>query len=344
MAIKNIIFYSPGYSADLFLSKAYVQRLIPSLRGKYNLYYSHRENKKCLLDLDVEFVELTDSDYNSWKFNKVFVKNDNLYINTWGGAYIEFFQETHSHANLISLNYIWFLIYFFIENILEIKVFNGIEFDVERIKPSNGIPKTKWEVFDIQYVEEFIKDKKDIVLFCNGKTRSQQTFNSGIEYMGDIVQALAKRNKNSNFVCTEKFNLNNEITNIFFTDDIFRSVLGGDINEISYLSTFCKLIVGKNSGTYQYCIVQDNTSRDCIFYSISDRQSDSLLYNIFNVKCSHHHFIGKEEKNLISSIDGILNGNKYIKFTQFSLIDDECITPLTTNIDRRNYIKQPWDK
>jgi len=332
---KNIVFYNRWQNGDLFLSKGYMSRLMSDLRkqGPFNFYFAHKNNPKQLSDLDLQFVSIREYDtLPAADHHTVFVQNETVYINTWVGAYRGFFSATQEHANISMINVMWFSIFYTLQTIMGVKLFRDYQ---ERLSPFDGIPTTDWNKFDIAPAKAFLKDKKNLVLFCNGYSMSGQTTYSNIHLMEGTVQALAKYNPNHNFVCSHKFNLTEKVDNVFFTDDIFANVTGGDINEIAYLSTFCDVIIGKSSGPHIYCHVKENLSRNCAFFTISDRQSDDYLYNFYDMEASHLFFVGKDESLMASSLHSLLN--KTVKFSKFCVIDDEKIINISKPLDARNF-------
>jgi hypothetical protein len=69
--------------------------------------------------------------------------------------------------------------------------------------------------------------------------------------MSKFLIPIAENNRDVDIICTNKFKT--VLPNIKFTSDIIKSTKDTDLLEISYLSTFCDVIVGKNSGPYVFC-------------------------------------------------------------------------------------------
>jgi len=208
----------------------------------------------------------------------------------------------------------------------------NVKIHTTKLEPQKGIPTTNWNVFDIEPAKKFVKEKMNIILFCNGPSRSEQNSISGITTMEYTIKSLARRYKNYTFVCTHKFNVEQQYTNIIFTDDIFSDVKNGDINEIAYISTFCDVIIGKNSGPYIYCHVKENIERNCTFISVSDRQSDSYIYDFYDMAAKHIYFIGKQESKLEELIDKVI-----LNSFKVSVVSDDQIIKLNPTLDLRNY-------
>lgn len=331
--ISNVVFYNHWHNGDLFLPKAYIVRLIDIFRnhGISNFSYAHKNSHRLFLDLEIEHIPLLQKDIPVTEGNTIFIFEKTLYINTWVGVYRAFFRSTQEHSTLETITTIWSSIYYTLQMLLEIPIFTSFH---EKFIPINGIPTTNWDKYEKELVEDFTLDKENMILFCNGPNKSLQTYYSGINLMKDTIQSLAEKHKNYNFICTHKFELEKSLSNIFFTDDILKPIKGGDINEIAYISTFCEIIIGKNSGPYMYCHVKDNILRKCLFLSISDRQSDDYLYNLFDVECDHIFFNGKEEK-----LESILNDvlNKTLQHPKKCVITNTEIIEIKKQLDVRNF-------
>ena len=75
--------------------------------------------------------------------------------------------------------------------------------------------------------------------------------------MAHLIQELAQTFPDIDFICTDVFETS--AANIFFTDFI-HTRNGSDLNEISFLSTFCDAIVGRNSGAFLFTNTKHNLS------------------------------------------------------------------------------------
>jgi hypothetical protein len=328
--INDVVFYNHWHNGDIFIPKNYMVNLITQLmsRGNFKYYIHHPNSKKLLADIvDLQYLPMDSNVPDAT--HRVLKKDNKVYINTWVGAYFGFFKENQLHSNINIINTIWNSIYYTFQTLTD------IDLHVNKLIPKDGIPTTNWEMFSIEHAKQFVREKTNIVLFCNGPSRSMQNSVSNINSMEKLIQILAEEHPNNTFVCTHKFHLEKNYNNIYFTDDIFASVTDGDINEIAYISTFCDVIVGKNSGPYIYCHTRDNINRNCTFISVSDRQSDSYLYDFYDMEARHIYFIGKKETRLHLIINQLLESP--IQFPKVSAVDDIKLTQLFPILDLKNY-------
>ena len=76
-----------------------------------------------------------------------------------------------------------------------------------------------------------------------------------------------------------------------------------DLNEISYLSNYCDLIVGKNSGPFVYTLTKENFKNSNItFISFNKVEDDSLFWNL-NSSCKYVWSNNYNENNIIRIIE-----------------------------------------
>ncbi len=90
------------------------------------------------------------------------------------------------------------------------------------------------------------------VLVCNGKTGSGHAANFS---MAEMVGLMPVQSSVS-YLLTERAELNRP--DVFFTDDITERGDRCDVLAISYLSTFCDVIVGRCSGAQMVCETKEN--------------------------------------------------------------------------------------
>jgi hypothetical protein len=242
----KIQFFQHCHNGDLFVSREFVKQVTAELPEFYFEYY-HKNHPKTLLDLNISQQVLT----NQFNSKDKFLEMPNaLAINTWVGAYDQKINQTPPHyysggINLVMLYQIWGHIFEKINNIFQKNLC---------LKSVNDyIPEIDFQKYQITPVNKFLEEcSQKKILFCNGEPRSKQSFR---EPVNDIIMELAVNLQNHVIICTEKFST--KIPNILFTDDIIQSS-GSDLCEISYLSQYCDLVVGRNSGPFVFCLIKNN--------------------------------------------------------------------------------------
>jgi hypothetical protein len=287
--IHTICFYNHWHNGDVYAGKGYMQDIIRQVRG-IKFQHAQLNSLKTMSDLDCEHVH-TDNIHAGVPADVRYIDLEGvLYINTWIGAYGNaVIPEGQHHANWCSLYTMWMHIYDMIDDVFGVTLHR-----TENL--AHYIPTTDWSKFDIAPANRFLGQHENIALFCNGLVRSTQ---SNLGPMDDVIIPLANEHPDVNFVCTTKFDMTGiDAPNIYFTDDIFKDVKDGDINEIAYLSTKAFLIMGKNSGPFMFTHIQENVlDPNKIFKSMSHRSSDSYAWGISGLGCRYYHYSSDDIAN-----------------------------------------------
>jgi hypothetical protein len=119
--------------------------------------------------------------------------------------------------------------------------------------PIDYIPDIEYYVYEPLEVAKFlVEHDEDKILIDNGLTQSLQAENFP---MDEIIYRVATNHKDKCFIVTHGLPL--EVDNIYPTEYITKRS-DFDLPEISYLSTFCRVLIGRNSGPHVYTQVKKN--------------------------------------------------------------------------------------
>lgn len=298
--LTNICFFNHYHRGDLFTHKEFIRQIKQETNIK--LFYYHYNHPKVNKDLEIPIVKV-DGINNNKQF---YLTKDSLLINTWIGAYPEIFNK-YEGVNLQSLTDSWAIIFSEINKHFNTKL-NLKEFT------EDYLPEIDFSFFDVSKVDDFINltsDKKK-VLICNGLPMSNQSFSSDLK---DEIEYFAKKYQDIIFICTKNFNTNTK--NIYFTDDIIqdteeyylsapwhdRPLNTCDLNEISYLSNFCSILIGKNSGPFVFCETKKNlmdVNKTIISFSKGPKESMS---NLVHLKCKYILETNHNTSSIVSAIE-----------------------------------------
>ncbi len=287
--MNKICFFNHYHNGDIFHSKSFIEEIINSIDFKFA--YAHSNHPDLLKDLEIEYQEVPTISHSV----RFFEYNDTLYVNTWIGSY---FVEGEKYYGECTLRFSY-------------EMFSKIYDELNRrfncnLKLSsinNYIPSIDYSKFNISNIDNYIKENSNKkILFCNGPCLSGQC-----RYHGDmqpIIDSLAKKYQDITFITTHK--LETEFKNVKFSGDIIKSP-GCDLNEIGYLSTFCDLIVGRNSGPFCFSTNKQNINNPNInFYAFGEDITACFLYEI-DISCFFVFEYFSELKNIELSIDKLIS-------------------------------------
>ena len=265
--MKAICFFNHYHNGDLFNSKSFIKEIISTITTKY--YYAHSNQSIVLSDLDVEHVSNFDISHSK----KIVDVGDVIWVNTWIGAYFDMSKLYYGECTLR------FLYQMYAEIYKELNEIFGSDLSLGPI--DNYFSFVDYSKFDVSNVDQFIsKNKTKKILISNGPCLSGQC-----DYTGDmspVIETLAKDNRNKTFIATHPFECS--LNNVVFSNDIIKSDFC-DLNEISYLSTFCDVIVGRNSGPFCFASTKDNLKDpNKIFYAFGSKETDCFVYGV-NIEC-----------------------------------------------------------
>jgi hypothetical protein len=266
--MKNIVFFNHWHYGDFFSTRgmvADIQRQLPN----YRYAYAHNKNPLATRDLvnfDLKQPQIDHIMNGIDQRLRIAQSDDTIFVNTWVGAYEGMWQGLHPPY---TAQYDIFKAIYSILNQsfnLGLLITNNIW---------DYIPEIDYTKIDTAIADALVADcKGKIYLFCNNPVMSKQ---SSMGDMKNMIETLAVKYPDDTFIVTDHFNT--EYFNIKFTSEIFNKP--NDLLEISYLSKFVNVIVGKNSSPYTYTQTKSNicdpTKR---FICFSHDVSDTLTYGL----------------------------------------------------------------
>jgi hypothetical protein len=288
--MKYIVFFTAGHNGDIIHNKAFIKDISENINVK--CLYHYRSSSSLIEDLNVSYTQIYPHDHYEL-FSEV---NSILYINLWLFPYILKNDEYKKSGVTLKTNY----------KIFE-KIYQKINLHFNtnlKLKPiEQYLPCIDFSKVNCSTVENYIqKDKSKKVLFSNGPCLSGQSIHNGD--MSEFIIELANQYKNITFIATQKFN--STLDNIKFTDDITQ-IKGCDLNQIGYLSTFCNLIIGKNSGPFCFSTISQNLNDpDKTFYVFGHNPNDWFCTGI-EIKANHIFQTSNEIQDLYKDIKNLVS-------------------------------------
>jgi hypothetical protein len=201
-------------------------------------FYLHNNSQKVLQDI----LNLRQQPYYLNRQNKegYFKRGNDIYINTW---YCSYNNQYLSNSEMT----IFVLINIFKRTLKEL--FNHDMLD----DPLYFLPKIDYTKYNVTKVNNLITtDTRKKVLVCNNTVDSGQSENFDFD---DIIKIISNEFPDTLFIVTNMKNPINKF-NVMYCKDIIP--YSNNLNEISYLSKFCSVIIGRLSGPQTFSSVQDN--------------------------------------------------------------------------------------
>lgn len=254
--VDSVIFYNHYHNGDLFHSKTFVDELVQQLRYVYghnvNFYYTHRMHPDVLKDMHHAGIVAYDP-YTIQRLNdkgQVAFIGNKLFINTWVGAYFGLGLPHDGECNIDFNMAMWDHIFKYVSKSIN----QSLNWSTN---PKHKLPYVNKTNCNIAGIEEHMRKYRfsvPKVLFCNGPVYSGQCpWNNS---MSGLITSLANEHPAMNFYYTHKIEPNMP-NNCYYTGDIIKQP-GCDLNEISILSNYCGLIVGRFSGPFCFTATSKN--------------------------------------------------------------------------------------
>lgn len=269
----NIVFYNYFHNGDIFTSREYVKQVVRCLPHVL-ITYQHNNSPKLLKDF-CAWEPITEHLPVDVRY---FIKDGTVFINTWIAAYSSAKNPEPPHyydvgIDYISLTKMWNHIFEYINSLFDT--------DLKIKDPIDYVPSIDYTKFDVSKVDAFVTEHKNIVMISNGPPMSGQSFDND---MSVEINTFAKIYPDISFVCTHPI-VERNYSNIYNSGRITQE--RQDLMELSYLSRFAKVIIGKNSGPYIYACVKGNVmAEDKVFLQFNRYERDSLFYGIPH-RCSY---------------------------------------------------------
>lgn len=237
--VNRVIFYNYFHNGDLHVSRGLVKEVAKQCLAKgIPCYYYHNYSPEILSD--IPGVVFSQDQFCSG-FTPTHIKDDTLYLNTWYGSNQNVFN---GHGLTFDTLYLSFK-----------EAVKCLPINLESVAPIDMFPNIEYDKFFIQPAKNWLSsNSRRKVFISNGVPLSGQS--SEFEF-ARIINRLADHYPNIDFLVSNEEKGLQKKPNVFLTRNIIQKT-GCDLNENSYLSTFCDTIIGKFSGTYTYAMTKEN--------------------------------------------------------------------------------------
>jgi len=250
----KVCFYNHYHHGDLHVSRSFVRLImdkIKSIHPEAIFAYSHQNDPNLLFDIP-DLVFDSEAVHSLPEQESFIRRDDTLYINTWYGMR----HRSYLHRNGTTFDTLYSSL-----NDTCHELFNFSLADIST-DPKDFFPAIDYDKFAIGHARNWLfTHPENKVLIENGNANSGQATNFS---MAPIIVPLAIKHKDTAFILSKKENI--RMNNIFYTDDIIQKGHGSDLNEISFLSRYCSLLIGRASGVFTFGLTQDNLFRGQMKY------------------------------------------------------------------------------
>lgn len=239
MEVNNLVFYNHFGAGDVYESREFVKEWMTKIKAN-EYFYAHGKNPKILRDIpELKYTEVTPIMHpmNPYCFNE-----NNLYVNTWigrDGKYV-----------LPGIGCTVEKLYDMHNDILGLIGLSHLE------KPKlDYIPSINYSVYNNYNTDKWLEIYKNFkkVLISNGPVQSNQAANFDFT---PVIDLLCENYPDIIFIITQP--IEHIYKNLFTTHGIIKDKDGFDLNEISYLSLFCDISIGRSSGPHVYTQCKEN--------------------------------------------------------------------------------------
>jgi len=303
--MNKIVFFNHYHRGDLHTSKEFVKEVMNKLPD-VEFEYWHSNPESILQEIGIgPSAQKTPALLDKQK--ALMKTKDALYINTWVGCQWDVFCK-HGGINMNTLYEQWQNLYKGINKFFEtdLKLNKNKEHYLPRIDFSKIDQKAK---DNIDKFFKGIEGKK--VLICNNTPASTQSFTFSIN---NEINELAKKNPDVTFILTNEM-LDKE-KNISYTSNIIDTKQQPDLQEISYLSSYVDVIVGKNSGPFVFCETYDNymdKSKKFVSFNTKHKDYDDIketMSNGLKIKCKYnavpiYDIVDRNDKDIKSIVTAL---------------------------------------
>jgi hypothetical protein len=258
----NIVgFYNSYGNGDIFESREFVRDAMKLLPAKNYVYYTGKSSR---ILMDIPGLGAISSGVpavlDSMKPYILDKENNNLFVNSWIGRDSKYVLSGIG-CTVEGLHRMW-------NDILkdfgvELSSSNPLDYITQyNYTQYSGIPQTL--VFT-----GMLKEIKKVFI-SNGDVHSKQADNFS---MIPMIEELAWRFPETLFFVSQKFPTTCE--NIIDANQFSNSELDSNLVELSFLSTFCDVTIGRNSGAHVFSWVRENCFRPMTNITFSHQETGS---------------------------------------------------------------------
>lgn len=245
--MNKITFFNHFHNGDMHICREFVRKImqkVNTINPAITFSFAH-VNDPCLLsdipNLGHENLHMLGIN----QFETLNNRNGTVYFNTW------YAQQNWKYMNIhgMTLDCLYAAFNDSCKNLF------GFTLD-QLGEPSSFIPTIDYSKFPIQNAQEWIHQNPHKKIFIsNGHAMSGQATNFP---MAPMIANLARSHPEKIFILSNQEDNTALPPNVIYSKDIIKKPHGSDLNENSFITTYCDVIVGRASGVFSYAWTQQN--------------------------------------------------------------------------------------
>lgn len=241
----KIIFFNHFHNGDIHVSRGFVRQIIRKLPN-FSFFYTHRNPINLLAD--IPSLSCNNDVINQIKNEHLgfYTVNDTTYINTW------YAQQNFRFMNRfgISMDCLYTMFDDTCKSLWNFSLAD-ISSDVRDFFPTIDYSK-----FDIILAQSWVHAHQAKKIFVEtGMALSGQAHNFAFT---PIIANLAQKHQDKIFILSNKEGEYQLPNNVVYSSNIIQKTIMSDLNENSYLSSHCDVIIGRASGAFTFAMTQEN--------------------------------------------------------------------------------------
>jgi len=278
---NKVVFYNCWGHGDIHLVRGLVRKSIKLFKniGVDKFEFCHAKDPCLISDVNILTSSAEYKYCKSINHSDVNIKNDVLYFNTWAGQCRYAFTKKYKFTFKC-------LCKIFESNLAKAGInysFDNCVLDV--------FPDINFSKFRVGKINKYVTNKHNLIFVSDERGRSGQ---GNFYSFNKIIHELSPLYPKCTFIIANPKKLNIAHNNIISASKIIGK-RSNDLNESAYLSTFCKLIIGKVTGSFSYAMNKKNLyEREAVLLAFS-AGTNSII-----PECSKNLLLGYDEPNYLA--------------------------------------------
>jgi hypothetical protein len=243
--MTNIIFFNHFHNGDIHVSRGFIRQIMNKMQG-ITFSYSHRNPPNLLSDIpnlifDPQAIHNIKNEHIG-----IYHVADTIYVNTW------YAQQGFRYMNRYGIS--MDTLYAAFDDICK----SLWQFSLTDIStdPRTFFPVIDYCKFDIAPAQSWLNVHQNKKIFVEtGMVLSDQAHNFAFT---PIIINLANKHQDKIFILSNQEGPYQLPGNVVYSTDIIKKAFKSDLNENSYLSSHCDVIIGRASGAFTFAMTQEN--------------------------------------------------------------------------------------